>query len=113
MVGVETGNGGGSKKEVRRREEHAAATADHGAGRLALPHKNLPFSASSISFTPLLSWSLLQDRIFAHQPWSGRGTWYSLERKRKMFHEASRDEQSVASIHRSPAAYFQRREAWK
>jgi cobyric acid synthase len=34
----------------------------------ALPHKNLPLFASSISFPPIRSWSLLQDRIFAHQP---------------------------------------------
>src|SRR2546423_5983909 len=79
----------------------------------ALPHKNLPFSASSISFPPILYWSLLQDRIFTHQLWSSRGTWPTLERKRKILHEASRDEKSVASTHRSPAAHFQRRGAWK
>ena len=79
----------------------------------ALPHKNLPFSASSISFPPILSWPLFQDCIFAHQLWSRRGTWPTLQRKKKMFHEASRDEQSVASTHRSLAAYFQRREAWE
>src|SRR6266568_1338718 len=79
----------------------------------ALPHKNLSLSAASISFPPILSWSLLQDCIFAHQVWSRRGTWPTLQRKKKMFHEASRDEQSVASTHRSLAAYFQRREAWE
>ena len=41
----------------------------------ALPHKNLSFSASSISFPPILPLSLLQGRIFVHQPWSRRGTW--------------------------------------
>src|SRR5437588_2803032 len=35
------------------------------AGNVALPHKNLPLSASSLSFPPMRSWSLLQDRIFA------------------------------------------------
>ena len=44
------------------------------AGTVALPHKNLPLSASSLSFPPMRSWSLLQDRIFAHQLWSRRGT---------------------------------------
>ena len=57
----------------------------------ALPHKNLPFSASSISYPPILSWSLLQDCIFVHQLRSRRGTRYSLESKRKVFHEASRE----------------------
>ncbi len=84
-----------------------------GEQHLALPHKNLSLSAASISFPPILSWSLLQDCIFAHQLWSRRGTWPTLQRKKKMFHEASRDEQSVASTHRSLAAYFQRREAWE
>ena len=81
--------------------------------KTALPHENLSLSAASISFPPLLSWSFLQECIFAHQLWSRRGTWPTLQRKKKMFHEASRDEQSVASTHRSLAAYFQRREAWE
>ncbi len=74
---------------------------------------NLPLSASSISFPPILYWSLLQDRNFAHQLWSSRRTRHTLERKRKIFHEANRGEVSVASAHRSPAARFQRRGAWK
>ncbi len=40
----------------------------------ALPHKTLPFSASSISVPPILFWSLLQGRIVAHHPWSRRST---------------------------------------
>src|SRR3989449_10225128 len=51
---------------------------------------NLPLSASSTSFPPILYWSLLQDRNFAHQLWSSRRTWRTLERKRKIFHEANR-----------------------
>src|SRR5207253_10271048 len=64
----------------------------------ALPHKNLPFSASSISFPPIRYWSLLQDRIFAHQLWSRRGTSPTLERKRKIFHEANTG-RSLSSPH--------------
>ena len=55
-----------------------------------LPHKNLPFSTSSISFPPILYWSLLQDRNFAHQLWSRRSTCPTLERKRKILHEANK-----------------------
>ena len=55
----------------------------------ALPHENLPLSASSISFPPILYWSLLQDSDFAHQLWSRRRTSYTLERTRKIFHEAA------------------------
>ncbi len=33
----------------------------------ALPHENLPLSASSISFPPILFWSLLLGNCFAHQ----------------------------------------------
>src|SRR5437773_557211 len=69
---------------------------------------NLPLSASSISFPPTLYWSLLQGRNFAPLLWSSRRTWRTLERKRKIFHEANRGEVSVASAHRSPAARFQR-----
>jgi hypothetical protein len=36
------------------------------------------------------SWSLLQGRTFAHQLWSGRSTWRTLERKRKILYEANR-----------------------
>jgi hypothetical protein len=75
--------------------------------------KNLSLPAASITFLPILSWSLLQDCIFAHLLWSRRGTWYSLQRKKKMLYKASRDEQSVASSHRSLAASLQRREAWE
>jgi hypothetical protein len=78
---------------------------------IALPHKNLPLSASSIAFPPILSWSFLQDCIIAHQLWSRRGTWPSLQRKKKMFLEASRDRQPVAFTHRSFASCLQRREA--
>jgi len=73
---------------------------------------NLALSASNPSFPPLLHWSVLQGRNVAHLLWSGRSTWHSLERKRKMFHEANRREESVASAHGSPAARFQRRGAW-
>src|SRR5438105_12247545 len=59
---------------------------------------NLPLVASSISFSPILSRSLLQDRNFAHLLWSGGSTWHSLERKRKMFHEATRG-RSLSSPH--------------
>lgn len=74
---------------------------------------NLPLSASSITFPPILYWPLLQDRNFAHPLWSSRRTRHPLERKRKIFHEANRGEVSVATAHRSPAARFQRRGAWK
>jgi len=53
---------------------------------------NLPLSASSISFPPILSWSLLQGRNLAHQLGSSRRTWHPLERKRKIFYEANRGE---------------------
>jgi len=52
----------------------------------ALPHKNLPFSASSISFPPIRYWSLLQVRNVAHPLWSRSRTRPTLERKRKIFH---------------------------
>src|SRR5437588_11715507 len=52
---------------------------------------NLSLSASTSSFPPTLHWSFLQGRKVAHQLWSGRSTWYSLERKRKMFHEVTRE----------------------
>src|SRR5260370_38083395 len=51
---------------------------------------NLPFFASNPSFPPTLNWSLLQGSNVAHQLWSRRGTWPTLERKRKIFHEANR-----------------------
>ena len=57
---------------------------------VALPHENLPLSASSSSFPPTLHWSLLQDCIFAHGLSRWRSIWHSLERKRKIFHEATR-----------------------
>src|SRR5947209_19390921 len=81
--------------------------------RNALPHENLPFSASSISFPPILYWSLLQGRNVAHPLWSRSRTRHTLERKRKILHEANRGEESVASVNRSPAAHFQRRGVWK
>src|ERR1700736_3714255 len=58
-----------------------------------MPHcltGNLPSYASNPSFPPPLHWSVLQGRNVAHQLWSGRSTWRPLERKRKMFHEATR-----------------------
>src|SRR5258706_13031931 len=55
----------------------------------ALPHENLPLSASRISFPPILYWSLLQDRDFTHQLWSRSRTRHTLERTRKIFHEAA------------------------
>src|SRR5713226_2118830 len=61
-----------------------------------LPHfahcltRNLPLSASRISFPPTLNWSLLQDHNFAPPLWSRRGIWPTLKRKRKIFHEANR-----------------------
>ena len=83
-----------------------------------LPHfahcltENLPLSASSITVPPTLQWSFLQGHNVAHQLWSGRSTWRPLVRKREMFHEANRREESVASAHQSPAARLQRRGAW-
>jgi hypothetical protein len=58
---------------------------------------NLPLSASNPSFPPTLNWSLLQGRNVAHQLWSRRGTRPTLKRKKKIFHEANRGEESVAS----------------
>ncbi len=62
---------------------------------LALPHENLPFSASSISFPPIRYWSLLQARNFAHPLWSRSRTRHTLERTRKILHEANRGECQV------------------
>ena len=78
----------------------------------ALPHENLPFFSSSRHVPTTVLWPLLQDRTFPHPLGSTRGRWRSLKRKRKFFHEASRQEKSVASPDRSPAIRFQRREAW-
>ena len=72
---------------------------------------NLPLSASNPSFPPTLHWSVLQGCKVTHLLCSRRSTWHSLERKRKMFHEANRREESVASAHQSPAARLQRRGA--
>src|SRR5258707_14002328 len=55
----------------------------------ALPHENLPFSSSSRYVPITLLWSFLQDHNYAHLIGGRRRTWYSLERKRKIFHEAS------------------------
>ena len=55
----------------------------------ALPHENLPFSSSSRHFPTTLLWSFLQDCNFAQLLLSSRRTWYSLERTRKIFHEAN------------------------
>jgi transposase-like protein len=43
---------------------------------------------------------------------SRRSTWHSLERKRKISHEANRGEEFVASAHSMPDALLQRRGAW-
>src|SRR5437588_12954172 len=51
---------------------------------------NLPLSASNSSFPPTLHWSLLQGRNVTPLLWSARETWHSLERKKQMFHEATR-----------------------
>src|SRR5258708_38257272 len=59
---------------------------------------NLSSSASNPSFPPTLNGSLLQGYNVAHLLWSGRSTWHSLERKRKMFHEATRG-RSLPSPH--------------
>src|SRR6266480_1610441 len=42
---------------------------------------NLPFSASRISFPPILNWSLPQACNFAHPLWSRSKTGHSLGRK--------------------------------
>jgi hypothetical protein len=55
----------------------------------ALPHENLPFSASNRHFPTTLLWSFPQICNFAHPLESRRRTWHSLERKWKIFHEAS------------------------
>jgi hypothetical protein len=60
--------------------------------------RNLPLSASSISFPPTLHWSVLQGCDVAHQLWSSRSTWRPLERNRKNFHEANRG-RSLSSPH--------------
>src|SRR5438270_11691497 len=59
---------------------------------------NLPLSASHASFPPTLNWSLLQGRNVAHPLWSRRGTWSTLKRKRKVYHEANRG-RSLSSPH--------------
>src|SRR5438105_7373777 len=78
---------------------------------LALPHENLPCSSSSRHFPTTLLWPFLQDRTVAHLLGSRRSTWHSLEKKRKIFHEASLP-LVVASAHSSHDARFQRREEW-
>src|ERR1700676_1693991 len=52
---------------------------------------NLALSASTSSFPPTLHWSVLQGCKVTHLLWSRRSTWHSLERKRKMFHEVTRE----------------------
>lgn len=56
----------------------------------ALPHENLPLSASSISFPQILHWSHPQDCPFVHQLWIRSRTRQALERKKKILHEADR-----------------------
>ena len=51
---------------------------------------NLALSASTSSFPPTLHWSVLQGCKVTHLLCSRRSTWHSLERKRKMFYEATR-----------------------
>src|SRR6266566_2274303 len=79
--------------------------------RCALPHENLPFYASSRPIPTTLLWSFPQARNFAHLLRSRRSIWHSLERKRKIFHEASLS-LAVASARRSPDAGSKRREEW-
>jgi hypothetical protein len=52
---------------------------------------NLALSASTSSFPPTLHWSVLQGCKVTHLLCSRRSTWHSLERKRKMFHEVTRE----------------------
>jgi hypothetical protein len=54
----------------------------------AVPHENLPLSASSISFPQILDWSLPQGCPFVHQLWIRSRTRQALERKKKILHEA-------------------------
>jgi hypothetical protein len=77
----------------------------------ALPHENLPFFSSSRQFPTTLLWPFLQGHSLAQLLGSGRRIWYSLKRKRKMFHEASLH-LAIASAPRSHDAGFKRREEW-
>ncbi len=64
---------------------------------------NLPLYSSSMYFPTTLYLYLLHDLTYAHIPRRRRGKWGILTRKRKISHEASRDEKSVATTHPSPA----------
>src|SRR3984893_11812913 len=75
----------------------------------ALPHENLPLSASSISFPPILFWSPLLGRCFAHQLSSWRSIWHPLERKRKILHEANKG-RSLSTIQTDRPLCFSRGE---
>jgi hypothetical protein len=78
--------------DFRSRNSQMYSKKRHAGCPNALPHENLPFFASSISFPPILNWSLLQVRNFAHPLCSRSRTWPTLERKRKILHEANREE---------------------
>jgi hypothetical protein len=77
----------------------------------ALPHENLPFSASSRYVPTTLLLSFLPDLVLARPLWSRRSTWGRVTSKRKISREASLP-LVVASAHSSHAARFQRREEW-
>src|SRR5712691_4965199 len=90
-----------AKPPFRLRDPKEISALPHGKSSF-VRFKHLSSSDSELVFPPRHN--------VAHRLWSRRGTWSTLKRKRKIFHEANRG-RSLSSPNRSPAALLQRRGA--